>query len=121
MKNLALCIGVGIALWFSPAPQGVSAQAWHLLSIFIATIIGIITTPLPLGAVAMLGLGAAMTTKTLTFAQAFSAFASEIPCASRAPTSSPDPRPHAGVLAVYFCEGLLGLRSGAALARTAVD
>lgn len=40
---------------------------------------GIITTPLPLGAVAMLGLGGAMLTKTLTFAEAFSAFANEIP------------------------------------------
>ena len=41
--------------------------------------VGIITTPVPLGAVAMIGLGAAINTKTLTFAAAFSAFASEIP------------------------------------------
>lgn len=41
---------------------------------------GIITTPLPLGAVAMLGLGVSMLTKTLTFGEAFSAFANEIPC-----------------------------------------
>ena len=38
-----------------------------------------ITQPLPLGAVAMLGLGASMLTKILTFPAAFSAFASEIP------------------------------------------
>lgn len=55
------------------------AQAWRLLAIFLGTIVGIITKPLPLGAVAMLGLGATMLTKTLTFAAAFSAFASEIP------------------------------------------
>lgn len=54
-------------------------QAWRLLAVFLGTIVGIITQPLPLGAVAMLGLGAAMLTKTLTFAAAFSAFASEIP------------------------------------------
>ena len=35
--------------------------------------------PLPLGAVAMIGLGAAMMTNTLTFAQSFAAFGSEIP------------------------------------------
>ena len=35
--------------------------------------------PLPLGAIAMIGLGGAMMTNTLTFAQAFSAFSSEIP------------------------------------------
>lgn len=40
---------------------------------------GIITTPLPLGAVAVLGLGVSMLTKTLSFAEAFSAFATEIP------------------------------------------
>jgi hypothetical protein len=43
------------------------------------TIVGIITTPLPLGAVAIIGLGVSMITKVLTFAEAFSAFASEIP------------------------------------------
>lgn len=48
-------------------------------AVFTGTIVGIITTPLPLGAVAILGLGAAMLTKVLTFAEAFSAFASEIP------------------------------------------
>lgn len=79
MKNLSICIALGTLLWFLPAPAGVTAKAWHLLAVFIATIVGIITTPLPLGAVAMLGLGAAMITKVLTFAEAFSAFASEIP------------------------------------------
>lgn len=79
MKDLAICFGIGLALWFCPAPAGVSIKAWHLVSIFIATIVGIITTPLPLGAVAVIGLGAAMLTKVLTFAEAFSAFASEIP------------------------------------------
>lgn len=51
----------------------------NLLAIFAGTIVGIITTPLPLGAVAILGLGVSMLTKTLTFAEAFSAFANEIP------------------------------------------
>lgn len=70
-------MGLGTALWFTPPPAGVTSQAWHLLSIFLATIAGIITTPLPLGAVAMLGLGASMMTNTLSFAAAFSAFANE--------------------------------------------
>lgn len=79
LKKLGICLGVGTVLWFLPVPEGISQQAWHLLSIFLGTIVGIITTPLPLGAVALIGLGAAMVTKTLTFAAAFSAFASEIP------------------------------------------
>jgi anion transporter len=72
-------VGVSAAVWFCPAPAGVTAQAWHLLAIFLGTIAGIITQPLPLGAVAMLGLGASMMTGVLTFQAAFSAFASEIP------------------------------------------
>ena len=80
MKNLGIAVGIATVLWFIPPPSGVTVQAWHLLAVFIGTIVGIITKPLPLGAVAMLGLGASMLTKTLTFAQAFSAFASEIPC-----------------------------------------
>lgn len=53
--------------------------AWRLLGIFLGTIAGIITQPLPLGAVAMMGLGAAQLTGILTFQAAFSAFANEIP------------------------------------------
>ncbi len=79
MKNLGISVAVAVVVWFLPPPTGVTAQAWHLLAIFLGTIVGIITQPLPLGAVAMLGLGATMLTKTLTFAAAFSAFASEIP------------------------------------------
>lgn len=81
MKNLGISAGIGALIWFVPPPVGVALQAWHLLAVFIGTIVGIITKPLPLGAVAMLGLGASMLTKTLTFSQAFSAFSSEIPCA----------------------------------------
>lgn len=79
MKNLGISVGLTLAVWFVPPPAGVTLPAWHLLAIFLGTIVGIITKPLPLGAVAMMGLGAAMLTKTLSFAAAFSAFASEIP------------------------------------------
>ena len=79
MKTLGISVGIGALIWFLPAPAGVTLQAWHLLAVFVGTIVSIITTPLPLGAVAFLGLGAAMLTKTLTFPQAFSAFSTEIP------------------------------------------
>ena len=82
MKSLGICVGLGAVLWFVPSPEGVSARAWHLLAIFVSTIVGIITQPLPLGAVAMIGLGVSMVTSVLTFEQAFSAFSSQIPCAS---------------------------------------
>ena len=79
MKPLAASIAVGVLLWIIPAPAGVTKNAWQLLAIFLATIVGIITQPLPIGAVALMGLGAAVLTKTLTFAAAFSAFGDPIP------------------------------------------
>ncbi|KAH7859379.1 hypothetical protein Vadar_000327 [Vaccinium darrowii] len=79
MQPLIASIATGIILWFIPPPTGVTKIAWQLLSIFLSTIVGIITQPLPLGAVALLGLGACVLTKTLTFAAAFSAFGDPIP------------------------------------------
>ncbi|KAL6588145.1 dityrosine synthesis enzyme [Orobanche minor] len=72
-------IAIGIIIRFIPTLAGITKNAWQLLSIFIATIIGIITQPLPLGAVALMGLGACVLTKTLTFIAAFSTFGDPIP------------------------------------------
>lgn len=52
--SLLVTVLVGIAMWLIPAPEGVGTQAWHLLAIFVATIVGIVTKPLPMGAVAIL-------------------------------------------------------------------
>ncbi|KAF7801282.1 dicarboxylate transporter 1, chloroplastic-like [Senna tora] len=79
LKPLLASISTGVILWFLPVPSGVSKIAWQLLAIFLATIIGIITQPLPLGAVAVIGLGVSVLTKTLTFAAAFSGFGDPIP------------------------------------------
>ncbi|KAI9079373.1 hypothetical protein K1719_038672 [Acacia pycnantha] len=79
VKPLLASIATGVILWFVPVPSGVSKNAWQLLAIFLATIVGIITQPLPLGAVAVLGLGVSVLTKTLTFAAAFSGFGDPIP------------------------------------------
>lgn len=79
LKPLLASIATGVILWFSPVPAGVNRNAWQLLAIFLGTIVGIITQPLPLGAVAILGLGVSVLTKTLTFAAAFSGFGDPIP------------------------------------------
>ncbi len=70
-KNLGYSVLAGLLLWICPAPAGVTAQAWHLFAVFVATIVGIITQPLPLGAVAMIGLGVSMTTGLLPFSAAY--------------------------------------------------
>ncbi|WJX51772.1 dityrosine synthesis enzyme [Trifolium repens] len=79
IKPLLASIATGVILWFVPTPAGVSRQAWQLLAIFLGTIVGIITQPLPLGAVAILGLGVSVLTKTLSFVAAFSGFGDPIP------------------------------------------
>ncbi|CAL0332487.1 unnamed protein product [Lupinus luteus] len=79
IKPLLASIATGVILWFVPVPDGVTRNAWQLLAIFLGTIVGIITQPLPLGAVAILGLGVSVLTKTLTFAAAFSGFSDPIP------------------------------------------
>ncbi len=50
----------------------------HLLAIFLATIVGIILKPLPMGAVAMVGIAATAMTKTLTIQQALSGFGNRV-------------------------------------------
>jgi DASS family divalent anion:Na+ symporter len=46
---------IGLIIWFSPIPTGVKKEAWHLLAIFVATIVGLILTPLPQGAMVIIG------------------------------------------------------------------
>ena len=52
----------------------VEPRAWHLLAIFVATIVGIIVKPLPMGAMALLGIAATALSGTLTINQALSGF-----------------------------------------------
>jgi len=47
---------VGLAIWFIPAPAGVKPDAWHLLAIFLATILGIILKAAPMGSLCMLAI-----------------------------------------------------------------
>ncbi len=66
------------AFWFIPPPAGVDPDGMHLLAIFIGTIVGIILKPLPMGAVAMVGIAASAMTKTLTIAEALSGFGNRV-------------------------------------------
>lgn len=67
-----------LILWFTPPPTGLSTQVWHLFTIFAATIIGIITNVLPMGAMAIVALSLCTITQTLTIKQALSGFSSHI-------------------------------------------
>jgi DASS family divalent anion:Na+ symporter len=65
---------LAVVIWLIPPPSGVQPRAWHLLAIFVATIVGIITKPLPMGAIALFGIAATALTRTLTINQALSGF-----------------------------------------------
>jgi DASS family divalent anion:Na+ symporter len=71
---LGLTILVGVAIWFTPKPVEVTDQAWQLFAIFVATIFGMISRPMPMGAVAFSALAACVVTKTLSFETTFSGF-----------------------------------------------
>lgn len=73
-----LVILVGLAIWFSPKPEEVSYQGWHLLAIFIATIVGIVLKPLPIGAIAIISMSVATVTRTLSLEQALAGFHSPV-------------------------------------------
>ncbi|KAL2893305.1 Dicarboxylate transporter 1 chloroplastic [Bienertia sinuspersici] len=73
IKPLIASILTGVIIWFIPTPDGVTKNA------FLSTIVGIITQPFPLGVVVLMGLGASVLTKTLTFSAAFSAYGDPIP------------------------------------------
>eukprot|EP00891_Asterochloris_glomerata_P005359 jgi/Astpho2/5359/Aster-05904 len=74
-----LSIGVGLALRFLvPVPEGITMQAWTLLSIFASTIAGLVLEPLPVGAWAFLSVTATLLTRTLSFEQAFTAFKNDV-------------------------------------------
>ena len=72
--RLALVFIIGILVWALPRPVAVDPRAWRLLAIFVATLAGIIAKPLPMGAMALTGIAAALMTRTLTITEALSGF-----------------------------------------------
>lgn len=69
-----IVLACGLAIWFSPIPTGVKPAAWHLLAIFVATIIGFILQPLPIGGVAFISVTMAALTGVLKPAETLSGF-----------------------------------------------
>ena len=72
--RLALVAGVGMAIWLLPRPEAVDPRAWHLFAIFVATIVGLVIKPVPMGAVTFIALAVALATQTLTLIEALSGF-----------------------------------------------
>lgn len=53
----SVAVGIALVIWFViPVPHGVSANAWHLLAMFIGTIAAIIGKAMPIGALSMVAI-----------------------------------------------------------------
>jgi DASS family divalent anion:Na+ symporter len=76
--RLLLTILVGATIWLSPHPEGMDPRAWQLLAIFVATIVGVVARPLPMGAVALLGVVTTVLTGTLSITEALSGFGNRV-------------------------------------------
>lgn len=71
-KLLLICIAIGAVIWFIPAPSGLETDAWHLFSIFVATIVALVIKPIPMGSTAILALTVIALTQILTLEQSLS-------------------------------------------------
>ena len=64
----------GVLLWFTPLPDGLTLQAWHLFAIFISIILAVIIEATSIFTASIIGLGFVILTHTLTAKQAYSGF-----------------------------------------------
>lgn len=76
--KLLIAIAVGALIYISPIPVGLTPKAWNLFSIFVATIVGIILKPYPLGFIALFGLLWALLCNILTFQEGMSGFSNPV-------------------------------------------
>ncbi|MBR1579174.1 MAG: anion permease [Selenomonadaceae bacterium] len=73
-KKLAAVVAFGLVIWFCPHTEEITPIAWHLFAIFAATILGFILQPLPIGAVAFIGVTTAALTGVVTVGVAISGY-----------------------------------------------
>lgn len=76
-KNLIngiIAIGVGVAIWLFHVPEGLTPKVWTLFAIFVATIVGFILQPLPMGAVAVISITFTALTGILKLPEALAGF-----------------------------------------------
>ena len=73
LKGLGV-LAVGAVLWFIPVPDGLKPVAWNLFAIFVATILGFILQPLPIGSIAFISITFSALAGVLKPAEALSGF-----------------------------------------------
>ena len=76
--KLLLLLGTTLVLWFYPQPDGVTTEAWHLLTIFICTILAMVSKVLPTGSLAIITISVCCITNTISLENAISSYGSKI-------------------------------------------
>ncbi len=74
-SRLLILVLLGAILWFSPIPEGLTENAWQMMVIFVVTVLSLILAPLPLGAMALMGLSASTVLGVLPIKTALTGFA----------------------------------------------
>lgn len=69
---------VGLVIFLVPAPEAVEPRGWTLLAVFVATVVAIIAKPLPMGAVALVGLTVATVLQVFSLGDALSGFSNSV-------------------------------------------
>ena len=69
-----LAVVLAVAIWFIPAPEGLTVPAWRLFGIFLAAIVSVIVGAFPILAASLFAAAAAVLTRLLTPAQAYEGF-----------------------------------------------
>jgi L-tartrate/succinate antiporter len=54
--KLIIPVAVLVIFWFIPAPEGLSANAWHFMAIFFAVVVGLIIEPVPAALIGFVGI-----------------------------------------------------------------
>lgn len=75
MLRWLITIGCGVVIAVIPPPEGVTREAWTLLAVFIATIVGSIVQPLTGAAIVLLGVVALALFRALPIEKALSGYA----------------------------------------------
>jgi DASS family divalent anion:Na+ symporter len=79
MWRLLVPIAIGITVYLLPKPETVDPKGWQLFGIFVGTISGIVLKPLPMPAVALIGMLACVLTNTLSLTdEAFKGFSATV-------------------------------------------
>ncbi|WP_239984768.1 anion permease [Sporolactobacillus pectinivorans] len=63
-----------IVIWVFPHPAAIHILAWHMLALFVATIVAFILKPMPIGAIAIIALTMTLVTKTVPTDVALASF-----------------------------------------------